>query len=76
MTRAKQDKYFPNDFRKSSIAVHGDAATRDKSILYNCANGTILEVTKRVGQFISTIVGFTTNHLDGRSDSIARMSLR
>jgi 2-oxoglutarate dehydrogenase E1 component len=25
ITRAKQDKYFPNDFQKYPIAVHGDA---------------------------------------------------
>jgi 2-oxoglutarate dehydrogenase E1 component len=34
ITRAKQDKYFPNDFSKVlPIAVHGDAAT-GQGILY------------------------------------------
>jgi 2-oxoglutarate dehydrogenase complex dehydrogenase (E1) component-like enzyme len=38
ITRAKQDKYFPNDFSKV-VAVHGDAAMQVKDFVRNRTNG-------------------------------------
>jgi 2-oxoglutarate dehydrogenase E1 component len=71
ITRAKQDRYFPNDFSKVlPIAVHGDAAIAGQGILYEIIQMAQLDGYKTGGTIhivINNQVGFTTNYLDARS---------
>jgi 2-oxoglutarate dehydrogenase E1 component len=71
ITRAKQDKYFPDDFSKVlPIAVHGDAAIAGQGILYEIIQMAQLDGYKTGGTIhivINNQVGFTTNYLDARS---------
>ena len=71
ITRAKQDKYFPDDFSKVlPIAVHGDAAIAGQGILYEIVQMAQLDGYKTGGTIhivINNQVGFTTNYLDARS---------
>ncbi|TDE05920.1 2-oxoglutarate dehydrogenase E1 component [Flavobacterium sandaracinum] len=83
ITRAKQDKYFPNDFSKVlPIAVHGDAAIAGQGILYEIVQMAQLDGYKTGGTIhivINNQVGFTTNYLDARSSTyctdIAKVTL-
>jgi 2-oxoglutarate dehydrogenase E1 component len=83
ITRAKQDKYFPNDFSKVlPIAVHGDAAIAGQGILYEIIQMAQLDGYKTGGTIhvvINNQVGFTTNYLDARSSTyctdIAKVTL-
>ena len=75
ITRAKQDKYFPDDFSKVlPIAVHGDAAIAGQGLLYEIIQMSQLDGYKTGGTIhivINNQVGFTTNYLDARSSVYA-----
>lgn len=83
ITRAKQDRYFPNDPSKVlPIAVHGDAAVAGQGIVYEIVQMAKLDGYKTAGTIhivINNQVGFTTNYLDARSSTyctdIAKVTL-
>jgi 2-oxoglutarate dehydrogenase E1 component len=83
IARAKQDKYFPDDFSKVlPIAVHGDAAVAGQGIVYEIVQMAQLDGYKTAGTIhlvINNQVGFTTNYLDARSSTyctdIAKVTL-
>jgi 2-oxoglutarate dehydrogenase E1 component len=73
ITRAKQDRNYPNDFSKVlPIAVHGDAAIAGQGIVYEIIQMAKLDGYKTGGTIhlvINNQVGFTTNYLDARSST-------
>ncbi|TPD68506.1 2-oxoglutarate dehydrogenase E1 component [Flavobacterium microcysteis] len=83
ITRAKQDRHFPDDFSKVlPIALHGDAAIAGQGIVYEIVQMAQLDGYKTGGTIhlvINNQVGFTTNYLDARSSTyctdIAKVTL-
>ena len=83
ITRAKQDRYYADDFSKVlPIAVHGDAAVAGQGIVYEIIQMAKLDGYKTGGTIhlvINNQVGFTTNYLDARSSTyctdIAKVTL-
>ncbi|GAA4762980.1 MULTISPECIES: 2-oxoglutarate dehydrogenase E1 component [Flavobacterium] len=73
ITRAKQDKYYSDDFSKVlPIAVHGDAAVAGQGIVYEIIQMAKLDGYKTNGTIhvvFNNQVGFTTNYLDARSST-------
>ena len=83
ITRAKQDRYFPDDNSKVlPIALHGDAAVAGQGIVYEIVQMAQLDGYKTGGTIhivINNQVGFTTNYSDARSSTyctdIAKVTL-
>lgn len=83
ITRAKQDKYYSDDFSKVlPIALHGDAAIAGQGIVYEIVQMAKLDGYRTGGTIhlvINNQVGFTTNYLDARSSTyctdIAKVTL-
>ncbi|MFJ1351263.1 2-oxoglutarate dehydrogenase E1 component [Capnocytophaga canimorsus] len=71
ITRAKQDRYFPNDISKVlPVAIHGDAAIAGQGLVYEVIQMAKLKGFKTGGTIhivINNQVGFTTNNTDARS---------
>jgi len=73
ITRAKQDRHYPEDFSKVlPIVVHGDAAIAGQGIVYEVVQMAELDGYKTNGTIhivVNNQIGFTTNYLDGRSST-------
>ena len=73
ITRAKQDRHYPEDFAKVlPIVVHGDAAIAGQGIVYEVVQMAQLDGYGTAGTIhmvVNNQIGFTTNYLDGRSST-------
>ncbi|WP_420592532.1 2-oxoglutarate dehydrogenase E1 component [Robiginitalea biformata] len=73
ITRAKQDRHFPEDFSKVlPIVVHGDAAIAGQGIAYEVVQMAGLDGYGTAGTIhivVNNQIGFTTNYLDGRTST-------
>ena len=73
ITRAKQEKYYPEDFSKVlPIIVHGDAAIAGQGLVYEVVQMAKLDGYKTNGTIhivVNNQIGFTTNYLDARSST-------
>ncbi len=73
ITRAKQDRCYPDDFSKVlPIVVHGDAAIAGQGLIYEVVQMVNLDGYKTNGTIhivVNNQIGFTTNYLDARSST-------
>ena len=73
IARAKQDKYYADNFSKVlPIVVHGDAAIAGQGLIYEVVQMAQLDGYKTNGTIhivVNNQVGFTTNYLDARSST-------
>jgi 2-oxoglutarate dehydrogenase E1 component len=73
ITRAKQDKYYKDDFSQVlPIVVHGDAAIAGQGIVYEVVQMAKLDGYRTNGTIhmvVNNQIGFTTNYLDARSST-------
>ncbi|NER12746.1 2-oxoglutarate dehydrogenase E1 component [Leptobacterium flavescens] len=73
ITRAKQDRNYPDDFSKVlPIVVHGDAAIAGQGLVYEVVQMAQLDGYKTNGTIhivVNNQIGFTTNYLDARSST-------
>ncbi len=73
ITRAKQDKYYQDDFSKVlPIVVHGDAAIAGQGLVYEVVQMAKLDGYRTNGTIhivVNNQIGFTTNYLDARSST-------
>lgn len=73
ITRAKQDRHYPDDFSKVlPIIVHGDAAIAGQGIVYEVVQMANLDGYKTNGTIhivVNNQIGFTTNYLDARTST-------
>jgi len=73
IVRAKQDKFYKNNFSKVlPIIVHGDAAIAGQGLVYELVQMAQLDGYKTNGTIhivVNNQVGFTTNYLDARSST-------
>ncbi|MCO4821486.1 MAG: 2-oxoglutarate dehydrogenase E1 component [Flavobacteriaceae bacterium] len=73
ITRAKQDKYHPENLSKVlPIIVHGDAAIAGQGLVYEVVQMANLDGYKTNGTIhivVNNQIGFTTNYLDARSST-------
>jgi len=71
VSRAKQDKNFPDAFSKVlPVALHGDAAVAGQGIVYEIVQMSKLRAYQTSGTIhivLNNQVGFTTNYKDARS---------
>jgi len=73
IARAKQDKYYKDNFSQVlPIVVHGDAAIAGQGLVYEVVQMAQLDGYKTNGTIhivVNNQVGFTTNYLDARSST-------
>ena len=73
IARAKQDKYYQDDFSQVlPIVVHGDAAIAGQGIAYEVVQMAKLDGYRTNGTIhmvVNNQIGFTTNYLDARSST-------
>ncbi|WP_340200497.1 2-oxoglutarate dehydrogenase E1 component [Ascidiimonas sp. W6] len=73
IARAKQDKYYEDDFSQVlPIVVHGDAAIAGQGIVYEMVQMAQLDGYRTNGTIhivVNNQIGFTTNYLDARSST-------
>lgn len=73
IARAKQDKYYKEDFSQVlPIVVHGDAAIAGQGIVYEVVQMAQLDGYRTNGTIhivVNNQIGFTTNYLDARSST-------
>ena len=73
ISRAKQDKYYQDDFSKVlPIVVHGDAAIAGQGLVYEVVQMAQLDGYRTNGTIhivVNNQIGFTTNYKDARTST-------